>query len=80
MKASRKPKAAGANQFGGTGMPSGQDDLADVLYAFGTSSDKLDVQDASDPSVASFLDRAEGRLSSFDSWDEVASLKERGVI
>ena len=51
---------------GCTGMPTGQDDLADALYAFGTSSDQLDLQDAQDPSVADFLDRAADRLSTFD--------------
>lgn len=59
---------------GCSGMPIGQDDLDDVLYAFGTDSDKLDVQDPSDPSVADFLDRAEDRLSTFDDWDEIAYL------
>ena len=55
-------------------MPIGQDDLADALYAFGTDSDKIDVQDPSDPSVAGFLDRAKDRLSTFDDWDELAYL------
>jgi hypothetical protein len=59
---------------GCSGMPTGQDDLADALYAFGTSSDQIDVQDASDPSVADFLDRAADRLGTFDSWDEVQYL------
>ena len=59
---------------GCSGMPTGQDDLGDALYAFGTDSDKIDVQDPSDPSVADFLDRAEDRLSTFDDWDEIAYL------
>ena len=58
----------------GNGQPTGQDDLADALYAFGTSSDPIDVQDAQDPSVADFLDRAADRLSGFDSWDALQYL------
>jgi len=59
---------------GCSGMPTGQDDLADALYAFGTSSDQLDLRDSQDPSVADFLDRAADRLSTFDDWDEIAYL------
>ena len=46
----------------------------DALYAFGTDSDKIDLRDPQDPSVADFLERAEDRLSTFDDWDEIAYL------
>ena len=55
----------------GRGMPIGVDDLHDALRAFGDSSDKLDLQDADDPSVADLFDRAADRLPSFDSTDAI---------
>ena len=59
---------------GGRGMPVNQDDLADALRVIGDSSDKIDLQDSDDPSVADLFDRADDRLAGFDLTDSIAYL------
>jgi hypothetical protein len=55
----------------GRGMPTGLDDLADALQVIGSSSDQFDLQDADDPTMHAFFDRADDRLAGFDDWDAV---------
>jgi hypothetical protein len=55
----------------GRGMPTGLDDLADALQVIGSSSDQFDLQDADDPTMQAFFDRADDRLAGFDNWDAV---------
>jgi hypothetical protein len=55
----------------GRGVPTGLDDLADALQVIGSSSDQFDLQDADDPTMQAFFDRADDRLAGFDSWDAV---------
>jgi hypothetical protein len=53
------------------GVPKGLDDLADALQVIGSASEQFDLQDADDPTMQAFFDRADDRLAGFDSWDAV---------
>lgn len=53
------------------GVPVGQDDLADALRVVGDSQDQFDLQDAQEPDMSDFFDRAADRLSTFDLLDSV---------
>jgi hypothetical protein len=53
------------------GMPVGQDDLADALRVVGDSQDQFDLQDAQEPSMSHFFNRAADRLATFDPLDSV---------
>ncbi len=55
----------------GLGVPSNLDDLADALQVIGSSADQFDLQDADDPTLQDFFDRADDRLAGFDNWDAV---------
>ena len=57
---------------GCSGMPAGQDDLADALRAFGDTQNQYDLQDSQEPSVSDFFYHAAERLPGFDDFDAIA--------